>query len=450
MNKKILTSLILSACISCSFATNTTFANEQISEENAIVATANQNIPDYMVKITKHPIVKDNFVYDKSIVKNTVVADKNATEKTKELAAYLKAVAQQDKVIVGHQSDTSSHVRADLPSDGSDIKDMTGSLAAITGVDTLAISGDGHFEKPEDAMKHFIDLSIDAANQGALITVSTHVPNFCSDNIKKLPNGKYDFTKCNFWDCSNFYGDAKDILPGGQYNDRYLAYIDMIAEYCLALQDKNIPILFRPFHEATGSWFWWGGNNMTPYNYKRIYRYMVDQLQERGVHNLLYVYAPGTVKNEKEYLERYPGDDYVDVVAFDTYDVYYESPAYYRNDFFDMLDKNCQIVSKVGKDHNKISALAEVGCGVLKPDGSDSAGILKENNPILNREWYKQVAQVVIKNDMSYFLLWSNDRDTSCFVPYKYNDEYGHELTDEFIDFYNWDKTIFANQNNFY
>ena len=262
MNKKILTSLILSACISCSFATNTTFANEQISEENAIVATTNQNIPDYMVKITKYPIVKDNFVYDKSIVKNTVVADKNATEKTKELAAYLKAVAQQDKVIVGHQSDTSSHVRADLPSDGSDIKDMTGSLAAMTGVDTLAISGDGHFEKPEDAMKHFIDLSIDAANQGALITVSTHVPNFCSDNIKKLPNGKYDFTKCNFWDCSNFYGDAKDILPGGQYNDRYLAYIDMIAEYCLALQDKNIPILFRPFHEATGSWFWWGGNNM--------------------------------------------------------------------------------------------------------------------------------------------------------------------------------------------
>ena len=83
MNKKILTSLILSACISCSFATNTTFANEQISEENAIVATTNQNIPDYMVKITKHPIVKDNFVYDKSIVKNTVVADKNATEKNK-------------------------------------------------------------------------------------------------------------------------------------------------------------------------------------------------------------------------------------------------------------------------------------------------------------------------------------------------------------------------------
>ena len=57
MNKKILTSLILSACISCSFATNTTFANEQISEENAIVATTNQNIPDYMVKITTIPEV---------------------------------------------------------------------------------------------------------------------------------------------------------------------------------------------------------------------------------------------------------------------------------------------------------------------------------------------------------------------------------------------------------
>ncbi len=50
----------------------------------------------------------------------------------------------------------------------------------------------------------------------------------------------------------------------------------------------------------------------------------------------------------------------------------------------------------------------------------------------------------------TYFLVWSNDSDNSTFLPYKYNNEYGHEMTDEFIDFYNWDKTIFANQNNFY
>ena len=450
MNKK-LTSLILSACIGCNLSiVNNVYANENINsvsinQEQSI----NKNIPQEMVKITKTPTIKANFTIDKSV--SIKLVDKNATEKTKQLAIYLKSVANQDKIIFGHQSDTSSHVRADLPANGSDVKDITGSLAAITGVDTLAIAGDSKFATTKESLDHFANLSIEAAKQGSLITVSTHFPNFSSKNIIKLSDGTYDFSKCGFSDCGNFTGSAKDILPGGQYNDRFLAYIDMIAEYAHRLQEHNIPVIFRPFHENNGSWFWWGGEHMSEQDSIKLYQYLVEQLQERNVHNFLYVYSPnGPFNSEKDYMARYPGDKYVDILAIDSYDFYYDYPATYSDNFFKNMQKSCEIIHNVAIKHDKLAAISETGCGVMKPDKSNYGGLLKENNPILGKQWFKRVAQIAIDNDMPYFLVWSNDSDNSTFLPYKYNNEYGHEMTDEFIDFYNWDKTIFANNLNFY
>ena len=450
MNKK-LTSLILSACIGCNLSiVNNVYANENINsvsinQEQSI----NKNIPQEMVKITKTPTIKANFTIDKNV--SIKLVDKNATEKTKQLAIYLKSVANQDKIIFGHQSDTSSHVRADLPANGSDVKDITGSLATITGVDTLAIAGDSKFATTKESLDHFANLSIEAAKQGSLITVSTHFPNFSSKNIIKLSDGTYDFSKCGFSDCGDFTGSAKDILPGGQYNDRFLAYIDMIAEYAHRLQEHNIPVIFRPFHENNGSWFWWGGEHMSEQDSIKLYQYLVEQLQERNVHNFLYVYSPnGPFNSEKDYMARYPGDKYVDILAIDSYDFYYDYPATYSDNFFKNMQKSCEIIHNVAIKHDKLAAISETGCGVMKPDKSNYGGLLKENNPILGKQWFKRVAQIAIDNDMPYFLVWSNDSDNSTFLPYKYNNEYGHEMTDEFIDFYNWDKTIFANNLNFY
>ena len=450
MNKK-LTSLILSACIGCNLSiVNNVYANENINsvsinQEQSI----NKNIPQEMVKITKTPTIKANFTIDKNV--SIKLVDKNATEKTKQLAIYLKSVANQDKIIFGHQSDTSSHVRADLPANGSDVKDITGSLAAITGVDTLAIAGDSKFATTKESLEHFANLSIEAAKQGSLITVSTHFPNFSSKNIIKLSDGTYDFSKCGFSDCGDFTGSAKDILPGGQYNDRFLDYIDMIAEYAHRLQEHNIPVIFRPFHENNGSWFWWGGEHMSEQDSIKLYQYLVEQLQERNVHNFLYVYSPnGPFNSEKDYMARYPGDKYVDILAIDSYDFYYDYPATYSDNFFKNMQKSCEIIHNVAIKHDKLATISETGCGVMKPDKSNYGGLLKENNPILGKQWFKRVAQIAIDNDMPYFLVWSNDSDNSTFLPYKYNNEYGHEMTDEFIDFYNWDKTIFANNLNFY
>ena len=365
MNKK-LTSLILSACIGCNLSiVNNVYANENINsvsinQEQSI----NKNIPQEMVKITKTPTIKANFTIDKNV--SIKLVDKNATEKTKQLAIYLKSVANQDKIIFGHQSDTSSHVRADLPANGSDVKDITGSLAAITGVDTLAIAGDSKFATTKESLDHFANLSIEAAKQGSLITVSTHFPNFSSKNIIKLSDGTYDFSKCGFSDCGDFTGSAKDILPGGQYNDRFLAYIDMIAEYAHRLQEHNIPVIFRPFHENNGSWFWWGGEHMSEQDSIKLYQYLVEQLQERNVHNFLYVYSPnGPFNSEKDYMARYPGDKYVDILAIDSYDFYYDYPATYSDNFFKNMQKSCEIIHNVAIKHDKLAAISETGCGCL-------------------------------------------------------------------------------------
>ena len=212
-----------------------------IQKENTMII--NEKIPQNMTKITKHPLTKEKVLVNTSI-KNLNIADKNATEKTKKLLSYLKNVTKQNKFIFGQQNDVINSVKPNMLISSaseelknshnsteeiqsvhdnldsyfahSNSKDLTGSITGMFGIDGLSLTGDEtHLSNPEEALKKSINVSLKAAKEGALITLSCHMPNFSSENIQKLPNGKYDFTKCNFWDCSNFYGDAKDILPGG-------------------------------------------------------------------------------------------------------------------------------------------------------------------------------------------------------------------------------------------
>lgn len=451
--KKKMASTLLAAAIGCyllnpvpSYAQENTAATVSVQEQSV-----NASVPAEMVKITRQPLVQEKVTADKSTA-GIVLADKNATEKTKELMAYLKNIVRQHKVIFGHQNDIINTVRQDLPFGGSDTKDMTGSISGIFGIDTLALAGCELGEtNPKTALQKSVDISLDAAKQGALITLSCHMPNFGSERIKKLDDGTYDFTKCDFIDCKDLSGSAADILPGGKNNAAFTAYMDMIADYALALQAKDIPVIFRPFHENNGSWFWWGGDNMKPQDSVKLFRYMADYLKEKGVHNFIYVYSPnGPFSDEATYMSRYPGDDYVDILAIDYYDDYNTVPAKYRDDFFNQLSSSCQLITKIAKEHNKLSTISEAGVRVMKDDMSGNDGILKQHNPILGHEWYKKVGEIAIENDMPYYLVWANFTAYNCYTPYKYNQEYGHELVDEFIDFYNWDKSVFAAEVNFY
>ena len=84
-----------------------------------------------------------------------------------------------------------------------------------------------------------------------------------------------------------------------------------IAQQLLRLQEAGVPVLWRPLHEASGGWFWWGAKGAEPY--KALYKYLYDQLTNvYGCHNLIWVWNGQSA-------DWYPGDAYVDIIGEDIY-----------------------------------------------------------------------------------------------------------------------------------
>ncbi len=94
-----------------------------------------------------------------------------------------------------------------------------------------------------------------------------------------------------------------------------MADIDLIAQELTKLKDADVPILWRPLHEAEGAWFWWGAEGPEPC--KQLYRLLYDKLtNEYGLDNLIWVWTGYTFPTSAEW---YPGDDVVDIVGYDKY-----------------------------------------------------------------------------------------------------------------------------------
>lgn len=405
------------------------------------------------VKITTTPNANGTQAAVATTTKTLTMTDPNATASAKALYAYLQGLTESDQVLFGHQNDVSRSVSG---KELGDVKDVTGSVSGIFGIDSLALFGsEAGGTDAKTALENSIKYSKDAAANGAIVTLSAHMPNFTNAKITKNEDGTYNFFNCDFNESKDTSGDSlKKILPGGEKNEVYKAYLDTIANYAKALQEDNRPVIFRPFHENTGSWFWWGSAN-TAESYKSLYAYTREYLESQGVHNMLYVYSPnGPLESEADYMKAYPGDAYVDILAFDYYNDFNTYPASADTSFFNSLDTTCSVVSSVAKKHDKLAAISETGTRVMKKDGSDNEGLLVKNNPVSEaksgKNWYQEVSNIAKKNDMPYYLVWANFSDTNFYVPYKYNDTLGQEMINDFISYYNDDSSIFGNGTNFY
>jgi mannan endo-1,4-beta-mannosidase len=94
-----------------------------------------------------------------------------------------------------------------------------------------------------------------------------------------------------------------------------IADIDLIAGYLQQFKDANIPVLWRPLHEAEGGWFWWGTKGAEPF--KALWKLMFDRLVNyHGLNNLIWVYTTSASTNAATW---YPGNDYVDILGMDIY-----------------------------------------------------------------------------------------------------------------------------------
>lgn len=403
----------------------------------AYAEEANNVYVSKQVKPQKQEIVNQS---DLSMPSRIKLVDFNATKSTRALFSYLKGIGKSDNVLYGHQNETHRKAVATNSMTNSDTKDVTGSIAAICGVDA-SFTGDEVNLTDEDKVNGIDDITKcadmlrDIDNQGGIITISAHMPNFELVKEKgKKDDGKYDYSEYS----SNITkGDiVSRIMPGGDLNDVYLGYLDRLSELAEKLQDSDIPVLFRPFHENHGSWFWWGKAFCDEEAYKNLYRYTVEYLRDvKNIHNFLYVYSPNGFENEEEFLSRYPGDEFVDVLAFDSYDNDPTEDAK-TDPWMKSFEETVDLVSDIADKRDKVSAVAETGIMV---NGGTLA--LSGNK---DKDWFSEISEIVGKSNMSYYMVWSNDNSKSFFSPFMVDENNGHEMINKFIDYYNEDNSIFA------
>ena len=163
-------------------------------------------------------------------------------------------------------------------------------------------------------------------------------------NVPARESGKYAFYSSD----TDF--DVRKIFDSTSYEYALmLRDIDQIAAYLKPLKEKHIPVIWRPLHEAGGKWFWWGRDAEAC---KRLWVLMYERFQSAGLDNLLWVFTPASAWQQplSEGFKWYPGNEYVDIVGYDIYNVDKATSCY--EDYYLLLHRHCP---------DKLVALTECG-----------------------------------------------------------------------------------------
>jgi mannan endo-1,4-beta-mannosidase len=337
--------------------------------------------------------------------------DKNATRETKRLYKNLKYLSK-DHILFGHQHATEYGHGWSGDENRSDVKSVTGSHPAVIGVDIM-----GFTAPPEVVQKIKLDLKKnveDTYNRGGVTTIAWHFSNPVS------AGGFY-------WKDSISLPAVKYIIPGGEAHEKYKSILKEIGDWAISLKGrdgKSVPVIFRPYHEFDGGWFWWGKPHCTTEEFISLWRFTVSYLRDTlGVHNFIYAFSPDNrFLNEAEFLERYPGDEWVDMVGMDNYGDMGRNNSY----ALDTAALKLKVVSDFAKRTGKLAAFTETGL-----------------ESIPNSTWWTESLLKVLKwydIELSYVLVWRNDSrsPTHYYAPYP-----GQVSEPDFKKFYDDPYTLF-------
>lgn len=351
---------------------------------------------------------------------NGLLADSLASNETVSLFSNLQSLAK-DKVLFGHQESTAygvgwTHEGINIESD---VEKVCGDFPAVYGWDIGNIGKRTNNDcVPFTVMKKLI---IDAFERGGINTISSHMHNA--------------YTGGNYGDVTP---SVAHILPGESHHKNFIEKLDLIADFMNDLKSENgvsIPIIFRPYHEHNGDWFWWGKGPATEEEFIQLWQFTVDYFKnERKIHNLLYAFAPARSRmtyplTTSEYLYGYPGDDYVDVFGLDNYfdldGIWNKAPLEEQKQSF---KESLELIVKLAEEKNKIAALTETGSVNIKTKLWWTNWLL---SGIEENEQTKKIA---------YALVWRNEDKDHFHAPFP-----GHESALNFMEFFNSPTVIFNN-----
>lgn len=258
--------------------------------------------------------------------------NKNASQKTKDLLNYLSDIAGK-RIITGQHTQTNSMEEIDY------IEKMTGKRPKLRGFELLSYSPNINYDDADEAClteiyenRGTVDTALKWAKEtDGIVTFTFHWFS---------PVGGHD--KSFYAENTNFDA-ARILIDNTPERKAFFHDMDMIAEQLKKFQEADIPVLWRPFHECYGDWFWWGAKGAE--TARELYKLMFDYYNNvYHLNNLLWIWNC----NIKE---GYPGDDHVDIISIDVY-----MPEYSATDYYEDYKKLIEGTSK-----NKVAALAEVG-----------------------------------------------------------------------------------------
>lgn len=343
------------------------------------------------------------------------LTDAAATAETKALYQNLHKLSKQH-ILFGHQHAMEYGHGWTGDENRSDVKSVTDSHPAVIGVDFYGLSGSpaDKIAAEENRLKKNIEATY---NRGGVTTVSWHFSN-------PISAGGF------YWKDSISLPAVRYIIPGGTQHEKYKGILQSIGRFVKTIRGsdgKLVPMIFRPFHEMDGDWFWWGKAHCSREEFISLWKFTVSYLRDSlQVHQFIYAFSPdNNFKNEEEFLARYPGDAWVDMVGMDNYG------DWGRDGKYDIPSgmKKLRIVSDYAIKVGKLAAFTETGL-----------------ESIPNDHWWTNVLLESLKEarlQLSYVLVWRNDATspTHYYAPFP-----GHTSVPDFLQFYKDPYTLFEKQ----
>lgn len=262
------------------------------------------------------------------------LVNKNSTANTKKLYSFLKD-SYGKYVITGQQCDggiNGNEFKA--------IKNLTGDYPALLGLDMMDYTPS---RTALGASSSAVEKAIEFANKGGIVTFCWHW-NAPTEYLNSTANSSDGWWGGFYTQSSKF--DIAKVMNGQDAKGKKLLDRDIkeIAKQLKRLEKAGVPVIWRPLHEGSGGWFWWGAKGSDAY--KKLWKYLYKELTNTyGCNNLIWVYNGQSA-------DRYPGDEYVDIVGEDIY------PG---NHVYDpQVSRFKQAINYGSK--TKITALTENGC----------------------------------------------------------------------------------------
>lgn len=337
------------------------------------------------------------------------MGDNGHTKRTENLLSNLSDISAKG-YLFGHQDATLYGEGWADDSAHSDVEVATGDMPALVGFEIGGIETDDSlniYSTPFDKIRKEI---INQYDRGGVITIS--------------------------WQCKNPTkgSNLNSIMEDGDKQEEFLGWIDKVALFMKSLETPygvRVPVIFRPWEMNGDTKFWWDKDVCSKQQYLALWQMVKERFEDNDVVNVLFAYSPQATDDasEKTYLDRYPGDDNIDIMGINAYCHAEEGDSTALSTFAEELSMNLKMLTELGKKHNKPTAITETGYRSIPCDNW----------------WTHTLSQAIGNYPISYVMIWRNAHEVAnhYYVPFP-----GQRSIEDFVAYYNEKRTLFLHDIN--